>query len=191
MTIDTWTGTGQNRKYSSIKMYKTICARAEPNKLFTKIWKTANRLRHKIFFWLLLHDRVNTRNLLNRKNMFLESYDCVFCNEHSEETLRHLFQDCVFTQECWKSTFPSKKPGISSYDDIMLIYSLLPKGIALEIIIQGCWRIWTQRNGKIFRKEVPSINCWKYRLKEDLQLLQYRIKAKYKDVLLEWIAAHL
>lgn len=91
MTIDTWTGTGQNRKYSSIKMYKTICARAEPNKLFTKIWKTANRLRHKIFFWLLLHDRVNTRNLLNRKNMFLESYDCVFCNEHSEETLRHLF----------------------------------------------------------------------------------------------------
>lgn len=129
--------------------------------------KTANRLRHKLFFWLLLHDRVNTRNLLKRKNMFFDSYDCVFCNEHSEETLRHLFWDCNFAQDCWNSNFPSRKPGISCFDDIMLIHALLPAGIALDVIIQGCWRIWTQRNGKIFRKEVPSINCWKYRLKED------------------------
>lgn len=47
---DNWIGIGQNKRYSSIKMYKAICSRTEDNPLFKRIWKTANRLRHKIFF---------------------------------------------------------------------------------------------------------------------------------------------
>lgn len=46
---DTWIGVGQTQRYSFIKMI-SICQRAEDNQLFKWTWKTANRLRHKIFF---------------------------------------------------------------------------------------------------------------------------------------------
>jgi hypothetical protein len=42
--------------------------------------------KFKIFFWLLLRDRLNSRNLLRRKNMELEDYSCVLCNTGHEET---------------------------------------------------------------------------------------------------------
>jgi hypothetical protein len=33
----------------------------------------------KFFLWLLLNDRLNTRVLLQRKNMTLDSYTCELC----------------------------------------------------------------------------------------------------------------
>jgi hypothetical protein len=97
---DEWKGSGQGQHYSLIKMYKAIWPKTEGNFPFKWIWKTSNRLRYKIFFWLLLHDRVNSRNLARTKNMHLDNYNCVYCNEQTEETLRHLFWDCTFAQEC-------------------------------------------------------------------------------------------
>jgi hypothetical protein len=43
------------------------------------------------FYWLLLQDRLNTRGLLKRKNMKLESYTCELCLLQMEEKLKHLF----------------------------------------------------------------------------------------------------
>lgn len=172
-------------------MYHHLCPQQQEQQIYKWLWKSSCRLRHKIFFWLLLHDRVNTRNLLKRKSFTLESYNCVFCHEDTEETARHLFWDCGFVQDCWLSIIPQKRLGISCLDDILLIRELLPKHIAMEIIIQGCWAIWGQRNGKIFRREGPSINCRKFKLKEDLKLLEHRIKAKYLTSLQGWISDHL
>jgi hypothetical protein len=57
---------------------------------FVWIWKSSFQPKHKFFFWLLIHDRINTRNLLKRKNMILPSYDCVFnqCCQQEEEFLK-------------------------------------------------------------------------------------------------------
>uniref|UniRef100_A0A8R7TS57 Reverse transcriptase zinc-binding domain-containing protein n=1 Tax=Triticum urartu TaxID=4572 RepID=A0A8R7TS57_TRIUA len=71
--------------------------------IFSILWKASNLLGHKIFFWLLLHDRVNTRNLLKRKSMFLNLYECALCNDKTEETSLHLFWDCPFSMQCWNS----------------------------------------------------------------------------------------
>jgi hypothetical protein len=38
----------------------------------------SNLGKHKFFFWLLLRDRLNTKNLLRRKTNILEDYNCVF-----------------------------------------------------------------------------------------------------------------
>jgi hypothetical protein len=53
------------------------------------------------FFWLHLKNRLNTRNLLRRKNMPLESYDCELCLLIKQEKLRHLFFKCLFARNCW------------------------------------------------------------------------------------------
>jgi len=41
---------------------------------------------HKVFFWLLISDRLNTKYILRRKSMELQSYDGVFCVNRNEET---------------------------------------------------------------------------------------------------------
>jgi hypothetical protein len=50
-----------------------------------------------IFFgWLLLVDRPNTRNVLRRrKNRLEEGYNCVLCQENTEETSLHLFSTAI------------------------------------------------------------------------------------------------
>jgi len=48
-----------------------------------------------------MKDRLNTRNLLRRKNMALDDYNCVVCSLGTKETLLHLFLDCPFAVYCW------------------------------------------------------------------------------------------
>jgi hypothetical protein len=44
------------------------------------------------FAWLLLADRLNTKDLLRRRHKHLdEGYHCVLCHEQVDETSLHLF----------------------------------------------------------------------------------------------------
>jgi hypothetical protein len=36
-------------------------------------------MKHKVFFWLLLKDRVSTRDILRRRNQPLDIYSCELC----------------------------------------------------------------------------------------------------------------
>jgi hypothetical protein len=86
---------------TSRKAYLYLSGTIPASPLFKWIWKSSILPKHKFFFWLLLQERQNTRNLLIRKNMFLDSYCCPVCIENEEETLQHLFFDCSFSQACW------------------------------------------------------------------------------------------
>jgi hypothetical protein len=44
--------------------------------IFKSLWKNKCQLKHKVFYWLWLKNRLNTRNMVRRKNMTLESYTC-------------------------------------------------------------------------------------------------------------------
>lgn len=47
-----------------------------------------------------------------------------------------------------------------------LIMHMLPKNIAMEIVIMECWSTWMVRNDNFFRMAVPLLNSWKHYLKE-------------------------
>ena len=85
-TKDIWCYSWGSCKYSSKKAYKILIGHTETSPLFYWMWASSNLGKHKFFFWLLLMDRINTRNLLRRKNMELENYNCVLCNSDCEET---------------------------------------------------------------------------------------------------------
>ena len=95
-----WIVKGSTRWYSSIKMYHHMMGPSIVHSMFNYIWKTSRRLRHKIFLWLLLHDRVNTRDLPNRKSIHLENYNCALCVDNTKETLLDLFSNCPFGLLC-------------------------------------------------------------------------------------------
>ena len=159
--------------------------------LFKRIWKSAAMLRYKIFLWLLLHDRVNVRNLLARKHFHLPNYNCELCNCSCEETSLHLIWDCPFALQCWDSIVPSKVRGINAFDEINLLSIHLPKQFAMSIITMGCWHIWMQRNSKIFKAQNPSVQGWRKLLKDDLKLMILRTKEKHREAFSGWITDNL
>ena len=139
---DKWTIIGAAGKTSAIHIYNPILEQWEEHPFFSIIWRSSSRLKHKIFFWLVAHCRINTRALLLRKGMHLDDIHCPNCNQQAEETTMHLLWDCNFTQECWNSLLPPRKRGTSVYEDTILASTLLTKQFAIEILILGSWNIW-------------------------------------------------
>jgi hypothetical protein len=66
---------------------------------FTWLWHSICQQKHKVFFWLLLQDKLNTRGLLRRKHMHLDSYTFELCLLQKKERLRHLFLAYPFAKK--------------------------------------------------------------------------------------------
>jgi len=89
---DSWSFIWGQQRYSSSKYYRYQFRSIQPHKALIWIWKTKCVPKIKFFTWLLLNDRLNTKNMLRRRNKFLEEgYNCVLCQEGVEETSEHLF----------------------------------------------------------------------------------------------------
>ncbi|KAM3292613.1 hypothetical protein ACQJBY_036379 [Aegilops geniculata] len=188
---DRWKYHWASGQYSSMKMYKRLMGNYKAHSIFQNLWGTHCRLRHKIFGWLLLHDRINTRNMLHRRNMHLPDSTCALCLDKVEEPLLHLFWNCPFALSCWDVIAPGRTRGISTFDEIVLISNQLPKDLALDIIIMSCWSIWSVRNDKIFRSAPPSIDSWKFHLSEGLWAVQLRAKDDKAIKVKEWTDLNL
>ena len=57
-----------NKTYTSAKYYNFIFARAPQNKVLQSIWKSRCLPKLRVFVWLLLMDRLNTKDLMLRKD---------------------------------------------------------------------------------------------------------------------------
>ncbi|TVU17899.1 hypothetical protein EJB05_33960, partial [Eragrostis curvula] len=102
-TNDTWIYIWGSGAFSTKQAYNQIIGEMDTAAPFKWLWKSCCQGKHKVFFWLLLNDRLNTRNLLRRKRFAIPSVNCVMCNPATEETLKHLIFTCSFAQLCWTS----------------------------------------------------------------------------------------
>ena len=93
-----------------------------------------------LFFWLVAHNRVNTRSLLHRKGFLLEDYHCPICNQEAEETIYHLLWDCHFAQTCCDPLIANRKKGTSGYEDAILAMESLPSPFSIDDGYRGMTR---------------------------------------------------
>jgi len=100
---DSWSYSWGSPKFSSKKAYNILIGNTEASPLFAWMWGSSNLGKHKFFFWLLLRDRLNTRNMLRRKNRHLDDYNCVFCNSNTEETAFIFSSLALSALPCWNS----------------------------------------------------------------------------------------
>jgi hypothetical protein len=104
----------------------------------------------KVFFWLLLNDRLNTRNLLRHKWFHIPSVNCVLCNHDSEETLKHLFFECEFAQSCWMALHIVWDLSLSVLEMIEQQKRQFLLDCYMEVIMMAAWAIWIHRSNIIF-----------------------------------------
>jgi hypothetical protein len=71
-----WSYICGNNEFSSQKAYKAMIGYQIPPQHFTWLWASSCQAKHKLFFWLLLHDMLTTTNLFRRKHFHLQSYRC-------------------------------------------------------------------------------------------------------------------
>jgi len=64
---DQWTYTWGSPRYSSKKANSKLIGTTAASTLFKWLWASSNLGTHNFFFWLLLRDRLNTRDLMKRK----------------------------------------------------------------------------------------------------------------------------
>ena len=184
---DTWSYICGNGQFSVAQAYKVMIGIKLVPQQFNWIWNSSCQPKHKVVFWRLLHDKLNTRNLLRRKTFHLESYNCVVNNCPQEETLQHLFWTCPFASQCWDLLCPTRQANVSVLEAFDDLRQKLHVPFFMEIIILASWAIWISRNNLIFQAIQPSVQRWKAIFLEELNLLKFRIKKSYARAFCTWL----
>jgi hypothetical protein len=100
---------------------------------------------------LVIKDRLSTRNIQRRKNMHLDFYTCVLCNESVEETAEHLFLQCSFAKDCWSIINLGTPPHRTFLKIVDHFKTKLQSQFFMLAVILMCWTIWTARNDLILK----------------------------------------
>lgn len=89
--------------YKAKDYYAFYFRNVHAHEAFKWLWKSKSIPKIKVFEWLLLSDRLNTRNMLKRRHCNIgNNLDCLLSANHTEETVEHLFFHCSFSAECWQ-----------------------------------------------------------------------------------------
>jgi hypothetical protein len=137
--------------YSTKRMYNTLIGEHDTPQPILDIWNTCNIPRQKFFAWLMLHNRLNTKDMMIKKNFYVEFSDCIICEEWPVESNMHLFFECSFSQSFWWAIGMEWNSDMDLYSMIADAKNRYSHNFIMEILITGCWSIWEQRNDAIFR----------------------------------------
>jgi hypothetical protein len=72
-------------------------------------------------------------------------------------------------------------------DSIKDIKDKLQVPFSMDIIILASWSIWIVRNNKVINNQRPRFNNWKAIFHDELRLLKFRIKNRYKEQFFSWL----
>jgi hypothetical protein len=93
----------------------------------------------------MLQDRLNTGDLLVRKNFHVEDPTCVLCDDGILETVTHLFFRCDFSQIFWWTN------NMEWNIDLPFLDMMEEGGKESNASFPSrCWSLWIQRNRFLF-----------------------------------------
>jgi hypothetical protein len=156
---DSWHFIWGQQNYTSSKYYQYQFKNLQPIRVVIWIWKSKCIPTVKFFTWLLLNDRLNTRNVLKRRKKHMEEgYNCVMCQDGIEETTEHLSFDCQTAACKWFALGISWDEFHNPHQKIYLAKQAFPHPFFMEIFMIGAWCIWNEINRLIFSSKPPCIS---------------------------------
>jgi hypothetical protein len=169
---DTWTYDWGAATYTSSAYYKFCFRECTTHVSFLWLWKSKCTLKLKFFWWLVLVDRLNTRNMLRRRNYKINSsYNCLMCPSPPEETIEHMIFHCDFSRSCWNKLKMVWSQHGNRLDIIEHGRATWKDPLYMEVTIVASWSIWKERNNKLFNGIDPDIDSWTRRFKQEFALL--------------------
>jgi hypothetical protein len=151
------------------------------------LWASSCQLKHKVFFCLLLKNRLNTRNLLRRKNMALDlivSFAC-YSRRRNPDTF---FFKCPFVKNCWNRIGVTPPTWLKPDRAARHIKSSLKVPFAMDIIILMFWSIWTQINAWLFNQGDPHVTHRVTSFKREFGLVIQLSKKRWTSEMELWIS---
>ena len=102
LTNGEWTCISGTNYYSANRFYSFYFKDIHAHQAYRWIWKSKATMKIKVFGWFLLSDRLNTRDMLKRRRYNIgNDFGCLLCTNCNNETVDHLFLECIFSLECW------------------------------------------------------------------------------------------
>ena len=187
-TKDNWVCTLGNGVFKPSKVYRLNFQHISTDVASCWIWKSKCQSKHKFFAWLILHDRINTQDMLIRRHWAVSNCsDCVLCVDKHLEDWRHLFFNCLFSTRVWNYLGIVWSPGTTPSQVISAAKRSFSGPCFVEVVILACWAIWKQRNGWIFNNVKPTFRGWKSCFVHEITMLTFRAKSVDIPVLSSWI----
>lgn len=187
---DVWSFLWGFQKYTSSKYYHYHFSSLHPHRSVIWIWKSKCIPKIKFFAWRLLNDRLNSRNMLRKRNKFLEEgYNCALCQNSMEETIEHLFFDCPSAATRWFILGIVWEENVSIHEKIYIAKGDFQHPFFMEIFLIGAWCLWNERNNLIFNRKVPSLSSWKATFKKEVTDHFFRIKQNLHLSIRLWLDA--
>ena len=183
---DSWSCVWGRGVFCSTQYYAYCFSQVQVDDVFKWIWESKCTMQWKVFLWLLLSERLNTRNMLKRRHYRIQNddYTCLLCCNPPEEDITHLFFTCPFSQRCWDAL------GIQWPNDPCRLRKLhgakarWARPMFLKFFVVAAWGIWKERNDKHFHGIQPSFGSWRGRFKWDFAMLVHRAKQEHSPFIL-------
>jgi len=186
---DEWSYIWGGGRYSASKFYRHSFIAVITPKPLKWIWKSKCVPKIKFFSWLLLKDKLNTRNMLRRRRKFLEEgYSCPVCLLDVEETRDHLFFGCSYARERWHILNINFNGNLGIYQRIKSAKRCFTQPFFMEIFMIGAWCIWQERNAVVFENVAPDLHRWKATLIKEVLLHFPRINPSLHAPIQQWLS---
>lgn len=158
------------------------------NPLLCWIWKSCCTMSIKMFAWLVIMDKINTKDMIQQRHWKINDVpQCVLCPTFALEGRNHLFFQCNFSVRVWNYL---QIVWTDSNDMVQIAIQArreFAKPFFSEVVFLAWWNIWKVRNDKPFRHIKPTFRQSRAGFVHDITQLTRTIKSKYRDALLRWI----
>ena len=187
--VDNWSPIWGD-KYSSKRFYSYAFKELDAHPIFKIIWKCKCSPRVKFFAWLILVDRLNTKDMLQRRHLNIQGTPtCVMCAAGSLETIEHLFFECSFAQDCWSKLEINWDLSVNPLDRFIQARSAHQLPFFTEATLIAAWELWKVRNDKVFARRDPTLALWWSNFKSQCLIQSVRFKDDLRSSFCAWLDA--
>ena len=138
----------------------------------------------KFFGWLMVQNRIQTRENMLKKNC-LDNDSCEVCGS-GVESAAHLIAGCPFSAGFWSQV------GIElDEDDVASLWNVRPPAHISTthfnaFLLLCCWRLWKHRHDVVFRSLSSCYSRLFAGCREDAKLWACRLPRSDRCVALAW-----
>ena len=172
-------------KLSSSSVYRAVVSNGEGCEYYKFIWENCAPPKVKFFGWLLVQNRIQTKENLLRKHCVDDSV-CEVCSL-AVESSSHLIAGCPFAAGFWA------RLGMNiSEEDAQQLWHVqppvhMPTAHFNTFLLLCCWRLWKHRHDVAFRSLSPCYTRLMAGCREDAELWSCRLPHSDRHVSLAWV----